>query len=202
MSHIVCEVCAQHQVRWRNPAAPLTTAADHVMRLVRALNALPAYVLPGEILDAAWDTEWRRSAADDPEAGFGDDGEADVVNSVGSALFLAASLPDIYGVPGTRPMRCFGFPLPASLLSLSPVRNSSGVGVVDNRRHNVWEAGLTHWQDDACGRKNERDLLQAALAAMRLAVDSIARGLSWQVARHALQADVALQTRCSTTFHQ
>ena len=96
------------------------------------IECIASVCVSREILDAAWDTEWRRSAADDPEAGFGDDGEADVVNSVGSALFLAASLPDIYGVPGTPPMRCFGFPLLASLLSWSPAQTSFGVGVVDN----------------------------------------------------------------------
>jgi hypothetical protein len=124
---------------------------------------------------------------------------------VGSALFLAAALPEIYGVPGSAALRCFGFPLPASLLSLSPARNNLGVSVVDNRRHTVWVTVLTHWrEDDDCKCKNERDLLQAALAAMRLAVDSIAQpqhGLGWQVARLALQADdIALQTMCST-FH-
>jgi hypothetical protein len=56
MSYNVCEVRALRQVVWRNPAAPLTSTADHVMRLVRALTALPTSVFPGEILDTTPDT--------------------------------------------------------------------------------------------------------------------------------------------------
>ena len=192
MSYSVCDVCATRRVAWnRDPHAARTTATDHVLRLVHALNQLPASEFPPQILDTAGDSDLRRAASYDPAAGHGDEGEADVGNTAGSALFLAAALPEIYGVPYTTPMKCFGYPLPDNLLSVSTAPQRSGKGV-DNRRTNVWEAVLSHWQQQP-HRATERDLLQAALVAMRVGVDSVDRGFSWQVARRALQKDVTPQ---------
>jgi hypothetical protein len=148
-------------------------------------------VFPRTVLDATLNNDLREAASFDPEAGVGEENEADVGNTAGSALFLAAALPEIYGVPGTPPLRCFGYPLHEKFLFVSAVQHRSGVGA-DNRRQNMWEAVLNHWQHDAT-RCKERDLLMAASVAMRLAMDSVGRGLSWQVVRHALQADIPLQ---------
>jgi hypothetical protein len=196
MSHfvVVCgELYAQRQVVWRNhPAATLTTVADHLLRLVHALNALPAYVFPWTVLDATREPDLRQDSSFDTEAGVGDENEADVGNTAGSALLLAVALPEIYGVIGTHPLRCFGLPLQDKFRFVGTVQQRSGVGT-DNRQQNVWEAVIKHWQHDAASRWKERDLLMAVLVAMRLTVDSVGRGLSWQVARHAMQADVAMQ---------
>jgi hypothetical protein len=193
-SSTVSDESQRQVVRRNHPAATLTTTvADHLLRLVHALNAVPASVLPWTaVLDATREPDLRQDASFDPEAGVGDENEADVGNTAGSALLLAVALPEIYGVHGTPPLRCFGFPLQDKFRFVGTVQHRSGVGA-DNRRQNEWEAVLKHWQHDAASRWKERDVLMATLVAMRLTVDSVGRGLNWQVDRHTLKADVAMQ---------
>jgi hypothetical protein len=176
-------------VEWtRDPETPFTIAALELLKMVSALNRLPASEFPTAILSKAVDRDLKLAALHDPANGRGDDREADTGNKSGSALLLASALPEIYGVPGSTPLKCFGYPLPDHLLYVSTSPQKSGAGV-DNRRNNVWETLLNHWQ--SCDRRRaERDLVYRAMCAMSEAMASSADGCSWQVARHALQTDI------------
>ena len=141
----------------------------------------------------------KRAASYDPDSGSSDPREADPTNRIGSGLLLAMLLPERFGVPGTAPLRCFGYPPEDALLQLSAnARPRSGAGP-DNRRMNVLEACLNHWYGDA-SRVDVRDLLQRTLCIMVGAVDKVdpeRRQPVWDMIRPALQThyDPALGRR-------
>ena len=105
---------------------------------------------------------------------------------------LAALFPIVYGVETAPPLRIFGTPPPQCLAVISSMRSKSGRGA-DNRRHNVWEALLNHWQDKPL-HQSIRDLLSQTLlqmaVAIELVVDPYGTRLVWQLPRPALQCNV------------
>jgi hypothetical protein len=180
-------------VDWIVEAHALTPLAEKTLQLVNTLNCLPAYVFPAQFIQDLTDDALRRLGAHDPQAGRGDDREADASNKAGSALMLAALLPRVYGIETAGPLRIFGTPPPECLTVISATKAKSGRGP-DNRRHNVWEALLNHWQHEPTLR-HVRDLLLETLYGMRIViemdVDRENTMLVWQLPRPALQCPVS-----------
>ena len=171
---------------WEN--LELTPLAAQVVRLTNELNCLPMERLP-ECIVHPEGFGLPYAARHEPRAGQGDDREADVANRAGSALMLAVLLPHVYGVPSAGPLRVCGWPPPESLtyISLSP-QSSRGP---DNRRMNVWEALLNHWQGDHA-MEWHRDLLAHVLVTFRMGIDLLVGDHEpiWRLPRLVLQRDV------------
>ena len=132
----------------------------------------------------------QQAARHDVRAGQGDDREADAGNKAGSALMLAVLLPHVYGVPSAGPLRVCGWPPPQSLTHISSnPQPRSGRGP-DNRRMNVWEALLNHWQGDS-EMAELRDLLSHTLCTFRTGVDFLAADDEpvWRLPRLVLQGN-------------
>lgn len=180
-------------VAWTHPQL-LTPLAEHTRQLIDTLNCLPAYLLPAEFICNITDKSLRNLGSHEPEAGRGDDREADAGNAAGSALMLAALLPRVYGIETAGPLRIFGTPPPQCLTAISSTRAKSGRGP-DNRRQNAWEALLNHWQDDPT-MADVRDLLAHTLyemtVAIELKVDPENLKLVWEMPRSALLCSVTL----------
>ena len=187
-----CPSCSTRRIDW-DFNEPLTPLAQQVVELTNALNCLPGWNLPECIVNPRG-ADLPLAARHDPEAGQGDDREADATNRAGSALMLAALLPHVYGVPRAGPLRVCGWPPPDVLTNISDVvlpRSSQGP---DNRRMNVWEALLNHWQDDT-DMQWHRDLLYDTLikfnTAIELVVDRDRVLRVWCLPRRSLQAHVS-----------
>ena len=175
-----------------DPFAELTPLAALALELVIALNCLPTYAFPIEFFSDLTDASLRHLAEYNPARGHGDEREADPSNCAGSALLLAMVFPRIYGIETAPPLRIFGSPPPDWMSHIASRRPQSGKGV-DNRRHNVWEALLDHWQD-AEPMVRERDLLVRTLCGMKVAIDLVIDPenikLVWELPRQALQCSV------------
>ena len=190
----VCRVCETRVIPWTVGAPASTQLAEHTVQLVDRLNCLPSNLLPLEFICGVTEESLRNLGGHDPQAGRGDDREADATNKAGSSLMLAALLPRVYGIETAGPLRIFGVPPPNCLTTISSTRARSGKGP-DNRRMNAWEALLNHWQDIP-SMENLRDLLLQTLVEMNLAielqVDPDYAKLVWQMPRPALQCSVTL----------
>ena len=184
----VCGVCRTRMIEWSADARALTPLAAHTLQLIDTLNCLPAYAFPAEFVCDTTDESLRRLGKHDPEAGQGDDREADAGNKAGSALMLAALFPRVYGIDTAGPLRIFGAPPPQCLAVIGSTKAKSGKGP-DNRRHNVWEALLNHWQDEAT-MASVRDLTAQTLYEMRVAIEMVVdrdnTKLVWELPRPAL----------------
>jgi hypothetical protein len=143
--------------------------ADVVVALVHTLNALPRASRPWWCSDAT-DATLRAAGVYDPSRGLGIPEEWDAGNEAGSALMLAMLQPEHFGVPGSPVLEMFGIPPPSGILNLSNRSSQSGRGP-DNRRTNIIEGLLNHWQHD--------DALQEVRQQLRHA---------WYVARLAMEA--------------
>ena len=104
---------------------------------------------------------------------------------------LTVLLPHVYGVPGVAPLRVCGWPPDEclTLISSNPAPRS-GQGP-DNRRMNVWEALMNHWQDDN-QMADLRDLLYHTLMIFRTGVDflRLEKEPAWKVPRNVLQQEL------------
>ena len=120
--------------------------AQNIVLLVKTLNSKPQYDFPRGFIDVT-DQSSRLLGRHDQQTGKGNDREAEASDAAGSALMLAALFPKVYGVETAPPLRIFGTPPPQCLAVISSIRSKSGRGA-DNRRHNVWEALLNHWQNE------------------------------------------------------
>lgn len=171
-----------------------TPLAEHTLQLVNALNCLPAYTFPAEFMVDITDASLRKLGIHDPEAGMGDDREADPGNKAGSALMLAALFPRVYGIETAGPLRIFGTPPPQCLTVIGSTKAKSGKAA-DNRRQNVWEALLNHWQNDSA-MAHVRDLLAQTLCEMSVAISMVVdpedTKLVWELPRPALQCTMTL----------
>ena len=161
-----------------------------MVEVVRLFNMLPATAFPKLAVMPTADAAGLRQAAQfDPASGQGVAREPDVTNRVGSAMLLAMLLPERFGVPGTAPLRCFGYPPEDALVQLSATACPRSGHGPDNRRQNVLEACLNHWQGDS-DRLHLREKVLVAQCAVSCAIDSVdpyRRDPVWMVIRSALQ---------------
>ena len=161
-----------------------------MVEVVGLLNMLPATAFPKFAVMPTADAAGLRQAAQfDPASGQGVASEPDVTNRVGSAMLLAMLLPERFGVPLTAPLRCFGYPPEDALVQLSATACPRSGHGPDNRRQNVWEACLNHWQDE-WGAYVLREKVLVAQCAVASAIDYVdphRRYPVWMVIRSALQ---------------
>ena len=187
----VCCVCKSRMIPWTAGAHEFTPLAEHTLELMDKLNCLPANMFPSQFICDMTDESLKQLGAHDSQAGRGDDREADPGNAAGSALLLAALLPRVYGIETAGPLRIFGVPPPQCLTHICSTRAKSGKKA-DNRRQNVWEAMLNHWQGNT-SMQELRDLLAVTLFQMHCAIDQVdpeGTKLVWELPRPALVCSV------------